>query len=256
MPARRHGGDPLAGLEPRSTRGRQALTHSSFGRSRASSGSTARRRSPGRRRRRPFRHSRRGPPRLRRGRRRWLARDVFAGSEGAGSGRGQPALPRPPDCRPAGDNEPPSASDDTFSFVEDEGRREIDLVGNDTDPDGDTLEVSEVQPGLLGRSTVHRCPAVTRRGATRTARNRCRTRSSTRMADKPRRPCTSRSHQSKTRSRSSGTATFPAWRTSRCPCSCPSSIPTDRPSPCDGSPEPLDRRRPAPSPSPWPRPPR
>ena len=59
-------------------------------------------------------------------------------------------LPRPQNCRPAGDNQPPTARDDAFSFTEDDGGRDIDLVGNDTDPDGDQLVVSVVQPGQLG----------------------------------------------------------------------------------------------------------
>jgi hypothetical protein len=59
-------------------------------------------------------------------------------------------LPRPPDCRATGDNQSPTARDDAFSFAEDDGGRAIDLVGNDTDPDGDQLIVSIVQPGQLG----------------------------------------------------------------------------------------------------------
>ena len=59
-------------------------------------------------------------------------------------------LPRPQNCRPAGDNQPPTARDDAFSFTEDDGGGDIDLVGNDTDPDEDQLVVSVVEPGQLG----------------------------------------------------------------------------------------------------------
>lgn len=59
-------------------------------------------------------------------------------------------LPRPQNCRPAGDNQPPTARDDAFTLVEDGGDSPIDLLGNDTDPDGDQLVVSVAQPGLLG----------------------------------------------------------------------------------------------------------
>jgi len=58
-------------------------------------------------------------------------------------------LPRPQTCRPAGDNQGPTAHDDVVTLVEDE-LGIVDLLANDTDPDGDQLVVTSVQPGTLG----------------------------------------------------------------------------------------------------------
>ncbi len=71
-------------------------------------------------------------------------------------------LPRPPDCRPAGDNQPPTATDDTLSLIEDEVLWDVDLVGNDIDPDGDPLVVTDVQPGLLGSFDCSPMPCLYR----------------------------------------------------------------------------------------------
>jgi hypothetical protein len=59
-------------------------------------------------------------------------------------------LPRPPDCRAAGDNGAPTAMDDAFTLTEDAPATAIDVTANDLDPDGDRLIVTNVQQGALG----------------------------------------------------------------------------------------------------------
>lgn len=65
-------------------------------------------------------------------------------------------LPRPQDCRPAGENAPPTAVADVLAFIEDEGTRAVDLVGNDTDPDGDVLEIAQAPSSSLGQFSCSR----------------------------------------------------------------------------------------------------
>lgn len=65
-------------------------------------------------------------------------------------------LPRPQTCRPTGDNRSPTAVNDLLRIVEDAGVTALDLVGNDSDPDGDHLEVTNVSTASLGRVTCDR----------------------------------------------------------------------------------------------------
>ena len=122
-------------------------------------------------------------------------------------------LPRPPDCRPAGDNRAPTALDDAFSLIEDAPATALNLTANDTDPDGDALVVTNIHQGSLG---VVACSAL---GCTytpnpmRTVSTRSDTQSSIPMVARPARRHASLLRRSTTRRRLQDRAVWLATRT-------------------------------------------